>query len=197
MSRLDDVVAPAAHRLVEDLDLAVTVREAGQPGYLYASRACEELIGRPRAQWPSDVDPFLAYSHPEDRDAVTEAHRLGPGEAPPPTVDWRLLGPDGAVSQLRTRWGWTSVNASQFLVSISHQLSAEPLTGQVPRDDEDARGRLSHDLRTPLNAVLGFAQLLALSELNQQQREELEEIAQAGRRLLALIDTFGATGSPA
>ena len=49
--------------------------------------------------------------------------------------------------------------------------------------------RMSHELRTPLNAILGFTQLLELDLAGEEQhRESLRHIAQAGRHLLQLID---------
>ena len=48
--------------------------------------------------------------------------------------------------------------------------------------------RMSHDLRSPLNAVLGFGQLLKLDDLNTNQRESVEQILNAGNHLLALIN---------
>lgn len=48
--------------------------------------------------------------------------------------------------------------------------------------------RLSHDLRSPLNAVLGFAQILELGELAGEQIDAVRQIIRAGTRLLELID---------
>lgn len=48
--------------------------------------------------------------------------------------------------------------------------------------------RMSHDLRTPLSSVLGFAQLLEMENLTEQQREYVELIYQGGQRLLRLTD---------
>nr|MBA2460445.1 HAMP domain-containing histidine kinase [Actinomycetota bacterium] len=47
---------------------------------------------------------------------------------------------------------------------------------------------MSHELRTPMNAVLGFAQLLELGEIDEQQRESVDQILRAGNHLLALIN---------
>ena len=48
--------------------------------------------------------------------------------------------------------------------------------------------RMSHELRTPLNAILGFGQLLELSELAEEDVENVEHILIAGRHLLDLIN---------
>lgn len=48
--------------------------------------------------------------------------------------------------------------------------------------------RVSHELRTPLHAILGFAQLLESNSPRDDQRENLDQILKAGRRLLELVD---------
>lgn len=50
--------------------------------------------------------------------------------------------------------------------------------------------RTSHELRTPMSAILGFGQLLELDEeqLEPRQREALSQIMKAGRHLLSLIN---------
>jgi signal transduction histidine kinase/CheY-like chemotaxis protein len=46
----------------------------------------------------------------------------------------------------------------------------------------------SHELRTPLNSILGFAQLLGMSDLTAEDHDGVERILGAGRHLLALIN---------
>ncbi len=48
--------------------------------------------------------------------------------------------------------------------------------------------RASHELRTPMNHILGFAQLLELGELSKDQAESVGHILTSGDRLLTLID---------
>jgi len=49
---------------------------------------------------------------------------------------------------------------------------------------------MSHDLKAPLNAVLGFAALVAKSPLSDGQKESLAIIEQRGKELLALVQTI-------
>jgi signal transduction histidine kinase/CheY-like chemotaxis protein len=46
----------------------------------------------------------------------------------------------------------------------------------------------SHELRTPLNSILGFAQLLQISDLSAEDRDSAERILGSGRQLLVLIN---------
>jgi signal transduction histidine kinase len=49
---------------------------------------------------------------------------------------------------------------------------------------------MSHDLKGPLNAILGFAQLVSRNPLSAGQQESLAIIEQRGRELLTLIQTI-------
>jgi len=49
---------------------------------------------------------------------------------------------------------------------------------------------MSHDLKAPLNAVLGFTELVRRNALTKEQHESLAIIEQRGRELLVLIDTI-------
>jgi signal transduction histidine kinase/ActR/RegA family two-component response regulator len=48
-------------------------------------------------------------------------------------------------------------------------------------------GRMSHEVRTPLNSILGFAQLL-VDDVDGPERESVERILRAGNHLRQLID---------
>ena len=49
---------------------------------------------------------------------------------------------------------------------------------------------VSHDLKTPLNAIVGFADALDREALSPAQRESLDLISTRGRELVALIETI-------
>jgi DNA-binding response OmpR family regulator len=56
------------------------------------------------------------------------------------------------------------------------------------RAKSDFLSRASHELRTPMNHILGFAQLLELDSTEPEQRESVEQILTSGQHLLGLID---------
>ena len=48
--------------------------------------------------------------------------------------------------------------------------------------------RASHELRTPMNHIVGFAQLLEMDPLEPEQMESVRQILTSGSHLMTLID---------
>ncbi len=65
-------------------------------------------------------------------------------------------------------------------------LPAEP-PGPPPADGSRS---LRHDLRTPLHAILGFAELLGSRHLDADARRDLDQIREAAHRLQAIVDAI-------
>jgi signal transduction histidine kinase/DNA-binding response OmpR family regulator len=53
---------------------------------------------------------------------------------------------------------------------------------------EQFLANMSHEIRTPMNSILGFTNLLRRTELNQVQREYVQNIHSAGENLLSLVN---------
>jgi len=59
---------------------------------------------------------------------------------------------------------------------------------EMAKAKEDFLAVMSHEVRTPLNGVLAMADVLARSELNDQQRRQVGAIADSGRMLLDIVN---------
>src|SRR5688572_7295378 len=61
---------------------------------------------------------------------------------------------------------------------------------------DDVSTRLRHDLRTPINAILGYSQLLLEeadgARFSEAERDDLKRVTDAGRQLLRIVsDVLG------
>lgn len=87
------------------------------------------------------------------------------------------------------------MNSIEELGDIFREFaSAHAQATQAREATERMRGlflaSMSHDLKAPLNAILGFASLASRAPLSDGQRESLAIIEQRGRELLHLVQTI-------
>jgi signal transduction histidine kinase len=87
------------------------------------------------------------------------------------------------------------MDAIDALGNVFRQFaSAQEASIEASAATERMRGlflaSMSHDLKGPLNSILGFAQLVSQSPLTAGQAESLSIIEQRGRELLVLIQTI-------
>ena len=85
-----------------------------------------------------------------------------------------------------------------LFTAIEHERHARERERELTRERElaDARSRaktellahVSHEMRTPMNAVLGFSDILARSPLRPEQAHQVEVLGHAGRQVFALIN---------
>jgi len=60
----------------------------------------------------------------------------------------------------------------------------------IDRAKSEFVATISHEVRTPLNAVLGMTDLLALTSLTRKQREYIQTIQSSGDMLISLVDNL-------
>ena len=90
-----------------------------------------------------------------------------------------------------------SAFASQSAVALTNARLYQQLELQsrelatTSQHKSDFLASMSHELRTPLNAVIGFSEVLLermFGDLNERQAEYVQDILDAGRHLLALLN---------
>jgi signal transduction histidine kinase len=112
--------------------------------------------------------------------AAANADRLGQGQPLRPVPD---------SSDDLGRLAHSLVQAEHLLTTRTTEIAAardEAL--RATRAKNTFLSNTSHELRTPLNSILGFTQLLELSDLHAEDRDSVTRILVAGRHLLALIN---------
>ena len=75
-----------------------------------------------------------------------------------------------------------------FLAVVSDAYDMKDSVASADRAKSEFLAVVSHEMRTPLNAILGFAQLLRDSPLGPEQRSWLQTIHSNGESLCAIID---------
>jgi signal transduction histidine kinase/ActR/RegA family two-component response regulator len=112
--------------------------------------------------------------------AAANAERLGRGEPVMPVARAR-----DELGRLACALG----RAGQLLDSRAADLTtARDQAVRATQAKNSFLSSTSHELRTPLNSILGFTQLLELSDLGEEDSDSVQRILTAGRHLLALIN---------
>jgi signal transduction histidine kinase/FixJ family two-component response regulator/HPt (histidine-containing phosphotransfer) domain-containing protein len=86
--------------------------------------------------------------------------------------------------------------AATSLQSVSNELVLEnqrlsistAIAEDAARTKSEVVASVSHEIRTPVNAILGMSQVMLQGELAPRQRERLQKIEDSGRHLLALVN---------
>jgi len=180
-------------------------------GTVYASPVIEGITGYSPHAWTSDPDLWHKIVHPDDLAAVTEAERRCIEEGAPFEMDLRLIRPDGSVVWVHDRAVLVHDERGEplfwqgFFLDITDKKQAEQEVAwalELERESVEQLQALdemknmfvtavSHELRSPLAAILGSAMTLeqldgSLSDAD--RRGLVGGIITKAQRLNALVE---------
>ena len=168
--------------------------------YTYASPASKRLLGYE----PEELIGYNAYDlfHPEDLQSIEESHEAVQSGDDFFNVIYRIRRKDGSYTWFETvsRMVKDSVTkAHREILAISRDVSErkrieDELRISKERAEEGNRiksdflANISHEVRTPMNSVLGYAQLLSQRLEDSVLRDYVSSIEKSGTMLLSLLN---------
>jgi PAS domain S-box-containing protein len=164
----------------------------------------EALFGFPRGSFGSELR-ISRVAHPDDmlhiESAIAEALQTGSYEA-----EYRAIRPDGRIVWLKERGRVFSDTDGERIVGITRDITAECESAlererllrreREARDEAERQSRLkdeflatlSHELRTPMNTILGWLSILESGKPVRDLPSILEVIARNAQIQAKLID---------
>ena len=154
----------------------------------------KSTLGRPRAEVAATVMSVVSFQDPDEQ-AEYASEALFPGMLRPTTRDLHMK--DGRTYRMsirRTPEGGTVIQLTDLTENIQHaeQLEkAQRAAEAASAAKSQFLSSMTHELRTPFNAIVGFAQLLYRDKrepLSDRQRQRVDQILRGAEHLLHLID---------
>ncbi|OGO94219.1 MAG: hypothetical protein A3F41_03250 [Coxiella sp. RIFCSPHIGHO2_12_FULL_44_14] len=210
LKRIVDQLGPYFYQLAEKSQDVFWIKSADFQQQLYVSPSYERIWGRSCQSLYRRSADWLNTVILEDRDRVRQKLMEWQVNA---RVDetlelrYRILDQTGVIHWIET-WGFSIHENEQCIgyagiayditqimkeADVENQLreqwrEAKDHAEKANRAKSDFLAMMSHELRTPLNAILGMAQILKTSSLTEEQRDQLDVIAQSGQHLLILLN---------
>jgi len=200
--------AEARYRaLVEQLPAIAYIDPVDRKGTVYISPQTEAILGYRPDEWYADPDLWRSIVHPDDRGSLETTEGTDPFSS-----TYRVITKDGREvwihDQARPVYDddgnlayWQGlmldVTDQRRTQELQRALDYERLAAERLRTEDEMKTTflhaVSHDLRTPLAAILGLAVTLERDDLTlsgDESRDLAHRIAQNARRLDRMVSDF-------
>ena len=209
----ETMVLKLVHELLHSGMWTMEFDEKGQMVSVFWSPEFRAMIGyRDEEDFPNKLESWSSLLHPDDRDQILEEYYAAIDDYTGRTVfdvEYRLLTRDRgyrwfrAAGKLSRREDGTPITYVGMFVDITDQVDTDQKLQEQHRLLEEALvqaeqaseaktmflNNMSHDIRTPMNAIIGFTNLAATHQDDPELvRDYLSKISAASGHLLSLIN---------
>jgi PAS domain S-box-containing protein len=194
--------------LVEHLDAIFWEARADTGHFTFVSGGAENILGFPRERWIEDHTFWLTRVHPDDRAAAARVWADALHEGGEHEFEFRAVTVDQREVWLHARTQAPVLDPLEpylfgVMLDVTQRKRGEEERARLFAATEEARqvaesanrakdeflATMSHELKTPLNALLGYAQLLRSKEMPAELTERaLESIERNARAQAKLVD---------
>ena len=173
-------------------------------GSVWWSEEVYRIFGRPPKEFAAGAVSYLQFVHPDDRHALYDQEVRLIVDDEPINLDHRIMLPDGGTRfvNLQAELARDSEGRPMRTIGIVHDVTERKRAEAELRDavqqavianrtKTEFLSNMSHELNTPLNAVIGFSELIADDGYGSGEEEKMREfgrvILRSGRHLQHLI----------
>ena len=198
-----DVTAAVSSRALLDSILdcvpgALFAKELETSRFVFLNEAAETLFGHPAEDMVGKTAD--AFVKPSQAEIIRQADLAAADIDGILAIDSEVVTQrDGRTHIRRTRKKATPGPGKRYVVCLTEDISEErareeALKAAVEEAESANRAKsqflaiMGHEIRSPLNGVLGMAQAMDLGELPPEQRQRLKVLREAGRALLDLLN---------
>nr|WP_238934772.1 PAS domain-containing protein [Maricaulis parjimensis] len=161
---------------------------------IYVSPRGRELLGYQAREFTAPSSHFLALIHEDDKARFSSAlaTHFKTGRPLDLTARLRIVGGHHRWFRLRAEAvrspDGEATRVVGALTDIHDLVEARQQATEASRAKSKFLATMSHEVRTPLNGVLGMSSLLQATELEDSQREMVELIEASGKALLDILN---------
>ena len=172
----------------------------GRGSVTYASSAIRSIYEMEPEAARQDGTKILDLVHPDDRERIWKALVQSHMHLTPWMEEYRVILPKAGIC-----WRYAHAHVERlpdggtlwhgFIMDLTKEKTAGLELAVAKKKAEAANlaksrflAMMSHDIRTPMNGIVGFATLLRNTPLQDMQREYLTAIEQCSESLLCLVN---------